>query len=130
MRSKMRYLAESVYTRICPARAVHHDFFLCDFRGGFVQCALNCGDFGLHLPAMKVRAVVGNGQLDIPHTLRQLSHAESERQRAHAFGCAAKNDQIMLVAGISLPLIRSPGHMCRPPSMVCRVTPAPFAHPE
>jgi len=63
----MGHLAEGMHTCVGAACSMNDDFFLGDFSGRVVQCALNRWHARLKLPAVKVRAVVGDCQLDIPH---------------------------------------------------------------
>ena len=90
LRLEMRHLAQSVYARICAARALDEDLFLRDLASRVNDRALNRADSRLQLPAMEVRPVVRNGELDVAHALRGLSHAEpTETQTRMVFGCAA-----------------------------------------
>ena len=58
---------------------------------GFSQFALNRNRPGLKLPAMEKRAVIGKGQLDIPHILNQPSEVSVENN--HAGKCRGENKE-------------------------------------
>ena len=55
------------------------------------QFALNRNRPGLKLPAMEKRAVIGKGQLDIPHILNQPSEVSVENN--HAGKCRGENKE-------------------------------------
>jgi hypothetical protein len=46
---------------------VHNNSLLGDFSRGVVNFALNRREAGLELPTVEVRAVVGDGELDVAH---------------------------------------------------------------
>jgi len=60
-------LAERVDPSVRPARAVSHNIFLGDLARGVVDGALNRGQAGLELPAVKRSAIVGDREFDVPH---------------------------------------------------------------
>src|ERR1700683_2406850 len=72
----MRDLPQRMDTCVGPARALDEDLLLRDLRGGIVQRTLNRRHTRLLLPAVKIRPVVRQRNLDIAHGLPQLSHAE------------------------------------------------------
>ena len=61
VRFEMRDLAERVNAGIGAAGAVDGDRFLGDLAEDVVEGALDGGQAGLELPAVEVRAVVGDG---------------------------------------------------------------------
>ena len=63
----MAHLAESVNARVGAAGAEEEDFLLGDLAGGFGDGALDGGQARLKLPAVELRAVVGDGELDVAH---------------------------------------------------------------
>src|SRR5215469_170904 len=78
LRLEVRHLTERVYAGIGAARAVDDEFFLRNFACRLVDCTLDRGQSGLILPAVKVRAIVGNCESDISHETERLSHARKK----------------------------------------------------
>jgi hypothetical protein len=76
----MRSLAERVDARVRAACSVYHNvIFFGNFPRGVVDSALNRGQTGLELPAVEVRAIVGNREFDVAHVQQGLSHAGQKR---------------------------------------------------
>ena len=61
---KRGHLGFGMHARIGSARSVDHHGLALDPADDFLQLALNGGQAGLHLPAMEVRAFVGDGETD------------------------------------------------------------------
>ena len=77
---EMRSLAEGVDASVGATGAMYDDSFLRDFASGSVECALNCRETRLKLPAVEVGSVVGDREFDISHlfgTTRLNLHHEA-----------------------------------------------------
>ncbi len=92
LRLEMRHLSQRVNAGIGAARAVDHDFFLRDFARGVVERALNRRHTRLRLPAVKIGAVVRDGEFDIAHAIgaiiarrREVRDASRKKEGALAW---------------------------------------------
>ena len=79
-RPEMRHLPERVHSRIGAAGSLDDYFFLRDLARRVVQRALNGRHARLRLPAVEVRSIVGNGQLDVAHGCWDYRTAQGGRQ--------------------------------------------------
>jgi hypothetical protein len=78
VRPKVRHLTERMDTGVGAARAVNDDLLLRDLRGDFVQRALDRRHARLDLPAVEVRAVIGDGEFQGAHAIEKLSHGAAK----------------------------------------------------
>src|ERR1700722_1009336 len=70
LRSKTGDLTECMDACVCAARPLQQDFLLGQLAKNAHDLALNGRFAGLSLPAVKIGAVVGDGQLEIAHAGR------------------------------------------------------------
>ena len=63
-------LAKCMNTGVGAARAVHADNVIEQFLKRLLEFALNCRKMRLDLPAVVAGAVIGNGQFEVPHSIR------------------------------------------------------------
>ena len=78
MRAKAAYLPERVNACVGASRGVQLHVFLGDTPQHIHDLALNGGLVRLGLPAVEVRAVVGDDQLEIAHGARNYQLCEGE----------------------------------------------------
>src|SRR5580704_10183865 len=88
----MRDLPEGVHARVRTARAMNHHLFLHNFLRGIGYRALNRREARLDLPAVKIRAVVSDCDLDISHRCAAIM------ARGHVTGIEEVNGERVRVA--------------------------------
>ena len=63
-------LSVCMNTGVGTARTEDVHFMIEELLKSFRELALNRAEVGLHLPSMKIGAVIGKSQLEVPHSIR------------------------------------------------------------
>ncbi len=72
-RQEVHDLPERMDAGVRPAAGCRSSLATAQLINGFLKGLLNCPQARLPLPAMKIGAVVAEGQFDVPHQFGQLS---------------------------------------------------------
>src|SRR5712692_4032373 len=86
LRSKAGHLTEGMHARVRAPRPMQLDVLLRKSTQHSDYLALNCGFVRLNLPPVELRAVVGDGQLEVAHAVRKDSRPTA---RSAQIGCRA-----------------------------------------
>src|SRR6266436_1395605 len=81
LRSKAAHLSKRVNPGVGSSRAVQNDVLLSQPAQHVNDFALNCRLVRLNLPAMEIRAVVRDGELEIAHAQPRTTHQGEVRTK-------------------------------------------------
>src|SRR6266702_7404463 len=81
LRSKAAHLTKRVNPGVGSPRAVQNNVLLRQPAQHFNDFALNCRLVGLHLPAVEIRAVIRDGELEIAHAEPGTRHQGDVRTK-------------------------------------------------
>src|SRR5260370_12757416 len=90
-----------MHTRIRPPCAMQENLLLCQALQHIDHFPLNRRFIRLHLPAVEIRAVVGNGELEMTHLGRQDFRITEPCARS---GCPASLQLLLACKAESLPV--------------------------
>src|SRR5260370_24363522 len=81
LRAESPHWATRVCLGVCSSCPAANDVFLCQPAQNFNNFALDCGLAGLNLPAVEIRAVVRDGELEIAHAKPGTRHHDALRTK-------------------------------------------------